>query len=298
MRRRIAGLAGGLIVLLLGVMFLLANLGHLDMSVWALLLRFWPLMLIIGGVVALVGGTFRWFVVVLLALAIVLGTVGAPLVRDWATGPLSHATYTPPAAAGTLASLKAEIELEVPSLRVNPPVEAAYLINIAYRGPDAPQVSFEPRGGDGHLTVRQAGRPQSYVWGASAPQQVVDLAFQAGLPLDLAIKCGVANANLDLCSYSIRSLDLSTGVGNLVVRLGQPTGSVRVQVATGVGSVHLDVPAGVAVRVVADAGIGSREIEAGARSGDTWTDQGFEAAADRYEIKVAAGVGRVVLRRR
>ena len=42
-------LAGGLVILLIGLMFLLANMGVLDLSVWALVFRFWPVLLIVGG---------------------------------------------------------------------------------------------------------------------------------------------------------------------------------------------------------------------------------------------------------
>ena len=47
---RSSRVAGGLLVILVGLMLLLVNLGYMDMVVWNLLFRYWPVLLIAGGI--------------------------------------------------------------------------------------------------------------------------------------------------------------------------------------------------------------------------------------------------------
>jgi len=291
-------LAGGLVVLLIGVMFLLANMGYLDMSVWALVGRFWPALLVIGGVMLLLGVGFRWFLVVLLAALIVLGTIGGPIVYGWATGPLTNAVYVPDPDRTDVTELRVEMHLDVPMMRVLPPTSTLYRVQVGYRSASEPQVSLDVRDGTGFLTVRQALRPQTYVLSGAGTRQNVEFGFRNDLPVELWVKTGVTSTNLDLRAYDLRRMDFDTGVGNVVMRLGAPTGTVPVNVTSGVGNVELYVPRNTAVRVTADAGVGARDIgQIGNRSGDTWTDDSFGGATDRLDIRVSAGVGRVSVKR-
>jgi hypothetical protein len=282
-------------------MLLLANLGLLDHgSVWILATRFWPVLIILAGLMVMVRGTFGWFIVALLVLAIVLGMVGAFLTVPWGAGrpvgPLMHWAHHPPEGTPPPDLLQVGVRLGTATLRLHPDVEGIYRVSIAHRGPVPFRVTYEVVDGRGMLTLLDpdGGEPRPLRNAKFAPE--VDLAVRAGLPLQLGIACDVGSLDLDLSAHDLRALDLDLDVGAINVRLGRPTATVRVEVTSGVGGVHLRVPRDVPVRVVAETGVGSRQLDV-QRTGDDWVDPGFEAATERYEIRITAGVGGIRLSR-
>ncbi len=291
-------LAGGLVILLIGLMFLLANMGRLDLSVWALVVRFWPALLIVGGITLLIGGGFRWFLVVLLVAVIVAGTFGGPVVWGWATGQLTNVTFVPETAT-TATAIEFDVDMGAPSLRVLPPTAEAYRLEVGYRAADAPVVDYTEAGGTGKLSIRQQVTGPSFTAGAGGFRQNLAFGFAAGLPLDLSFDTGAANADLDLRDYQVRSLRFDVGAGNLQFRLGRPQGTMTVDADTGAGNIEIWVPEGVGLRVVADVGLGPKQFSGAGlhKSGDTWEDDAYATAADRIEIRLSAGVGRMVLSR-
>src|SRR5512139_225381 len=76
-RERHGGVVGPVILISLGVIFLLNNLGWLDWSVWSTVLRLWPVLLIGAGLDILFGRRSMWgsLLVALLLLAVLAGAI-------------------------------------------------------------------------------------------------------------------------------------------------------------------------------------------------------------------------------
>lgn len=289
-------LAAGLIVLLLGVMFLLGDMGAMDWNAWALLFRYWPVLLVLAGVSILLGGSFRWFVALVLLFVIVVGTVGMPWLYDWTGGPLTRVVFTPAELPAGLTLLTAQINLDVGNLTTVSPTPEAYILELGYRNALDPQCTFAVEtDGTGRLTLRQQGvRPSSV-----GLRQVLSMGFVAGLPLELSIKTGVMTANLDLSPYQLRRLDIDAGVGTLTVSLGRPEGTMVGNINSGVGTITLMVPRGTALRVTGDFGVGVRQLSAAGlkRVGGVWQDDQYDCALNRVDVRVAGGVGLLSVRR-
>jgi hypothetical protein len=63
-----------------------------------------------------------------------------------------------------------------------------------------------------------------------------------------------------------------------------------------VGAATVRLPTGLPVRIAASRGLGAVSIPAGfVRDGDVYTTPGFVAAAERVELQVSSGVGRVAI---
>ena len=102
-RYRRGGLVGPVILIGLGVIFLLNNLGRLDWGVWLFILRLWPVLLIGAGLDLLVGRRSVWgsLLVVVVMLGVLAGAVifyqqrgwgGTELARQSISRPLEEAT--------------------------------------------------------------------------------------------------------------------------------------------------------------------------------------------------------------
>ena len=59
-KTRRGGLVGPIILITLGVVFLMNNLGVLDWSVWVVIFRLWPVLLVAAGLDLLLGRRSVW----------------------------------------------------------------------------------------------------------------------------------------------------------------------------------------------------------------------------------------------
>lgn len=148
------------------------------------------------------------------------------------------------------------------------------------------------QGGVARLALESEGR----VVGFAQPRAGLwDLALTGSVPLALTVDTGVGDVLLDLALVRLSRLQLDTGVGASTVIL-PPTGGYEAHIGTGVGAATVRLPAGLPVRVTVARGLGGISIPAGfARDGDVYTTAGFAAAAERVELQVSSGVGRVAI---
>ena len=115
------------------------------------------------------------------------------------------------------------------------------------------------------------------------------------MPLVLRVDTGVGEALLDLAELRLSRLELDTGVGASTVVL-PPTGSYEARISTGVGAATVRLPADLPVRITVARGLGGVSVPAGfVRDGDVYTAPGFAAAAERVDLHVSSGVGRVAV---
>src|SRR5512146_668662 len=82
------GMVGAVVLIGLGTLFLLSNLGYLSLSAWEIVIRFWPVFLVALGIDIILGRRRRWVPVVgaivglLLVAGIAFLIVGAPGVAN------------------------------------------------------------------------------------------------------------------------------------------------------------------------------------------------------------------------
>jgi Domain of unknown function (DUF5668)/Cell wall-active antibiotics response 4TMS YvqF len=292
---RHGGLAGPAILIALGVVFLLNNLGW---DIWATLLRLWPLLLIAAGLDLLIGRRLArgaaLVVVVLLAIVAAVWWSGAwwprgvPVVGDTITQTLDGATRADVAislSAGTL------------SLRASD--DAAVLVNgTIKRAPrDQLERTFALSGDTAVFTLRDCG---SSGWmlpftGGRADQVIWDLRLTPEAPMHLKVDTGAGAATLDLARMRITDLDVNTGVGTTTVTVpGQ--GRMQAQINGGVGQTTVTIPAGVAVRIEAAAGLGQgRVLGDYQRQDKLYVSPGYDTAANRVDLHVNGGIGSITI---
>jgi len=244
----------------------------------------------------LFGGSFRWFLALVLVLVMVAGTVGMPWLAGWTDGPLTKEVFTPATPPEGLTSMVAVVGLDVGNISTISPTGEAYRLELSYRNAQQPQRTFTlDSDGTGRLTLRQQGHRPSSV----GLRQTLAMGFQSAIPLELSIKTGVITADLDLSPYQLRRLDIDSGVGTFHIKLGYPQGTMVGSINSGVGTINLAIPSGVSLRVTGDFGVGIRELSAAGlkRSGGAWQDDQFDSAQSRIDLHISGGVGRLSIQR-
>ena len=295
-RRPRPGIAGPLILIFLGVVFLLNNIGVVDWTVWDVIQRFWPVLLIAAGLDLMLARRSAWgsiiaLVLILVFIAVSIGAIDQP----------------PPSYAGM-------IQVSVPigsaqrqEIKLNPAVGYLRVAGSAGSAGDALHGQVRPFRGERVEQTEQT-------IGSRVSAEVVsrswvvfpfitlefgrpnwDLTVDPELPLVLETELAVGRNELNLSDSQLEKLTVSTSVGQTLIRLPAATAEVRVD--GGVGQIEIELPAGVGVSLRASSGIGSTDLPAGfTKSDGVYYSPGYEHATEKLDIVVDLGIGAIRVR--
>ncbi len=302
------GLAGALILITLGVIFLLDNLGAIEVS-WLSLWRFWPVLLILIGLDLLLGrrSTLGSVLLAALSVIIVIGVIflagtgiamrGSPG-GETVTYDIEH-RLTP-----EVESLLIDITLGATTASVYPlsgSVSRDYAVLGSITTDSEMELvnDYEASGDRGTVRITQKGETGTVIVGDSRTGMVgmVDLGLTTEVPVDLVITSGAGEATIDLTGINLRSLQITSGVGALTLIL-PGEGQYDVILTSGVGAVTIELPHDMEARLhyegisIIDGGRLER-IEAG-----LWETDGYAAASDRAEITIQSGIGAITFKDR
>jgi hypothetical protein len=251
----------------IGVILLLRNMGLLAIDPLPLLWRMWPLIFVVIGLDILL----RWrgvsgmlisgivgLVVVALFIALMLAAQANPAMLEFSgwTPALQQRTETVnyPLNAATTAEVNIDFNSGEGSVRasadstalIQGELSGTNLVNRLTQNGDHPRVTIQSGGG---LFVGILRRVQEYA----------HLRLNPLVLYDLRVTNQSGSSELDLSALSLRSLqvEISSGSSNLTLpRAGQYRGQIEVSS----GSANVRIPTGVAVRLESDVSSGSLNV--------------------------------------
>lgn len=252
----------GVVLMLLGGLFLLQTLGILTFSVWPL---FWAIFLIILGIWFLFGSFFRPKAREIQSLSIPIeGASEASIEFNHGAGTLNIQRMSNP---GVLVEGTFGGGVEHKSER------SGSQARVKLSALDAIQFPF-------------VGSKEGYRWEVKLTDQ---------LPLSLHIKTGASENQIDLSGLNITQLKLETGASRTTINLPAYCNFTKVEVHAGAAEVILRVPDGVAARIQSKGGLASVKIDSTrfVNNGSVYESVGFETASNRVEILAEVGVGSI-----
>jgi hypothetical protein len=264
MRR--GGAFWGVLLIVVGGLFLLSTLGVLTISIWKLVL---PVFLVLLGLWFLIGGfpTSRTYTGDSDAVNIPLeGAERARIRLHYGAGRLNVSGAAP---AGQLVdgTFGAGADYDVRRDGTTLDVDVRGLRDMWFR-------MFDPR----NWTERGLD------W---------DFAFSSEIPLDLSVESGAGETRLDLSELRVTYLNLQTGMGATKVTLPAKAGQTRAKVRSGMGEVKIYVPEGVAARIRATGGLAEVSVNDGRfpRSGNVYQSPDYDTSEHKVDIDAEAGMG-------
>ena len=221
---RRGGLVGPVILIGLGVVFLLNNLGILSWSMWDVIFRLWPLLLIAAGLDIIIGRRSAWGSLLALALTLIVLAGALWLFR----------AYTVPERAGAGEEIRQALDgateaevviahsvgtLYVESLLASR-AESANLIEGTLRPNQGGRVArdFAIEGEKATFTLRNEGVSVGPFPGGWGGQWTWNLGLNPDVPLDLEISLGVGESDVDLRGLMVSELPLVVLFVFLLVR--------------------------------------------------------------------------------
>ncbi len=260
MRR--SGLFWGIVLLLIGLLLLLNNLGIIAVDVWGAV---WAVILIALGI------GFLW--------GIVFGPgasegeeVMIPL--DGAVRGRVQVKH----GAGRLC-----VSAGAPSDTLLEGTSSDGLSHRTRRKGDDLDVELSPRG----FPYRIA----PWSWGQGGLRW--NFRLNDEVPLALSLETGASDVRLDLTELRISDLRLQTGASSVNVMLPARVDRTRVRVEAGAASVSLRVPSDVAARVRFEGALASVDVDQNRfpRTGEVYLSPNYDAAQNKVDIEIEAGVG-------
>lgn len=298
MKERRFSIIGPLILITIGALFLLANLGYINSSFWVGLIQFWPLILILGGLEIILGRTRRGQLVVLVVgLLAVGGVVWLLLNPNQFTFGVSVNMEIISEPFSGVQSATVELEPGVGELNLSAlPADSANWIEGTVAYPNTMQLKRESQvtGKSAYLKLDTEG--VGFFFGNSVERWNFSLAPQ--IPITLKVNAGVGGSKLDLNALNVTQVDLETGVGGLEVVMPSHAGTVTARVNGGVGGLTVLIPQGVPARVRSDTGIGGVSINQTRfpRVGENlYESPDYASATNKIDLNVDSGVGGITI---
>lgn len=269
-RRGYRSLFWPILLIGVGVVWLLGNLGILSAANLVVLFRMWPLFLILIGLDLLFGrqsptiGALIGIGAVVLVIALML--VGPSLGLAGQMPEIKTAEFSEP--RDDAASASVNLALGVGNTTVNPLTASANLFeaSIAYVGDLDYNVS-----GTTQKVIRLNERGETNVsnwnFGFLGPIFNVDqeldwnIGLSTAVPLSLNISGGVGSSTLNLGQLQLTGLTLNVGVGSANLTLPSAEEAYNVTVSGGVGETTISVPDNAAVNITINGGVGSTTID-------------------------------------
>jgi Domain of unknown function (DUF5668) len=309
---RRSGIVWPLILIVIGSIFLLQNLGFLAPTAWLGLWRLWPLLLVLIGIDLLLAhrrslAVLVGLVVAIFALGLVAGMVDVPGLsgpRPAASTASSSRAQTQTLRGATQAAVT--LRFGAGQLDVGPLLNAGSddLASITYDGPPgaAPEAQYSVANGVGRLNYQLSGRtangfpPFFGNRGGGGSASRLDVNLRPDLPLSLTVQTGATQARLDLSQLRVSSLDVSLGAADTWVRLPENAGSTTAHFSGGATSLTLEVPNGVAAQIRTRGGLNTVSVDQSrfpSAGTDVYRSPDYATAANKVDITVETGVSTI-----
>ena len=289
----------GVVLILVGVLILMSNLGFLRWSFWEALRQLWPVLLISIGLTMLLAET-RWvFLGPLLLVAVILFAAlnpeGMPLGLGSAGGGYTVRRSASYSKAWDPSITQGELELKVHAGTISFIGSPEQLISgrISYRR-GMPIWGYQQRGGQAIVTL-SSGKTGRRLTGNDGYEGSIALGVM--VPWEIQLELGAGKLLGDLRTVPLARLTAELGAGSMDLTL--PDRGIRGEIGIkgGASSVKLRVPRGVGLRVQLQNPIGSHNLDAAGlkKMGNYWISDDYETVPSAYDIMVSLGVGRLEL---
>ena len=289
-------------IILIGVgsILLLSNMGVIQGNPWSIIFQLWPVMLIALGLEILFGGSTGWRAVVsaLLGLGLVGGILWVLIAQpsipglNFANSNLQTTTISYP--RNDVQTARAEISFGVGENKV-------YALDDSNNLIEGQLQTYAPVA----FNVSQSGA-QASIQLAPVDHSITVLPFSSGekwtvglnsaVTYQIDFNMGVGQSRVDLGRLELSGGSIEGGVGQSDFWL-PASGRYTLQIEGGVGSIKIYVPHNVAVRANVNGGLGSFQglPQMQKASSNVYETPGFSTAEDAVTLIIDGGVGSVTL---
>ena len=302
-QRRGVRLFWPIVLIGVGAILLLSNLGVIKGDPWAIIFQLWPVLLIALGLEILFGRSTGWGAVVsaLLGLALVGSVLWFVIAQPRVPGlqiNFGNANLQTQQIAYPLndvSSASVSIDFGAGTNELHAPSAPNNLIDgtLQTYGP----VDFSANASSGHANVeiKHSGVSAPIVF-PNVSAEHWDIRLNPAVTYDFALNTGVGRATVDFGKLKVAGGSVNAGVGTTDLYLPNQ-GRFTMEINGGVGTLKIYLPSHMALHVEVNGGLGSFNPSPRLESvgPNTYETAGFSTADNAITLHVNAGVGTITI---
>ncbi|WP_426670850.1 LiaI-LiaF-like domain-containing protein [Mucilaginibacter sp. McL0603] len=118
----------------------------------------------------------------------------------------------------------------------------------------------------------------------------VDIKLNQNPEWEVNVDAGATELNFDLSKFKVRNVKLNGGAGSFTLKLGQPLATTNVNVSTGAADVNISIPQNAACRITKSSAFSSNDFDGFIKTNDgNYETSGFSAAKNKIYINLSGG---------
>lgn len=288
-------------IILIGVgsILLLTNLGVITGNPWTIIFQLWPVLLIALGLEILLGGSTGWRAVMsaLLGLALVGGVlwvlIAQPAIPGLNFGSSNLQTTNVSHPLNGTESARAELSFGAGTNKLYALSDSNNLIEGRLQTYSSPNFSVSTSGDRATIVLSPGSATVPMIF-PSVSKETWDVGLNSSVTYQLNLNVGVGQSKIDLAKLNISGGAIDGGVGTSELYL-PGNGKYRLAINGGVGTMRIYVPSNLAVRAEVDGGLGSfnRLPEMQEVRDNVYETPGFSSAEDAVTLVIDGGVGSI-----
>lgn len=312
--RRPARVVFPLLLIVVGFLFLLNNLGIVPWSVWPTLARLWPVLLILLGIDFVLGrraGILGPAITAIVLVAVVVVSIAM-------TFPVARATEAPSLPTSDVrvpldGATSGEITMQLPAGTLDVgalPARGDAVLQAKTSMPASLVLNRQAsvRGGVAQVVLSansstSTGRMFPPGWPFNSPRPGGEITWNVLLspitPLTLRADVGAGQSDFDLTGLMVQQLTVNNGAGQTTIRFPSNAGQTIADVHSGAGQLVLIVPPDVGAYIhTSRGGVVNVQVPSDRFQSvsDGYETANYASAANRVDVTLHLGVGSVDVR--
>jgi hypothetical protein len=295
-RSRGGSLVIPILLITLGVLFLLDNLGIAGGIDWGTIWKLWPVLIIALGLEILLGRRVSCGGIMLIVIIFIVGASLAWWSFVPGSGERTIEQFSWPAEG--IERAEANFNIGVGQLYISSQSDMADLLRADLElGRDIRVDHDLEVDGDvarGWIDTRERSFFLPQIFGGSANDW--ELLLNQRVRWELGFNSGVGDVEIDLTDLRVTDLRVDAGIGTTEVTMPR-RGTIQARVDGGIGDVRIDIPEGMAARISVDRGISGLDIASRfQKRGDYYETSNYDQAESYLNLEIDVGIGNVTIR--
>lgn len=275
----------GIIIILIGFMYLGRSLGILPVSIGINLWQYWPLAIILAGLSILSGR------------GIIMSLANAILVL-FAAALIYQMFFTSQAPLKTTPIL-IEKNMEASSTALTVKAGAG---KFSFNGGSNSLISGELKSNvmqisaDTSLSgnVEKVFLTGKGSWNGGRGVNEMDLKLSPDEPFDLNFDLGASETKMDFTDVDVNDLEINIGASKFDLIIGDKAESAKVNISAGASAINISLPKNVGVKLKIDSGLSSKEISDFTQTGDgSYESTNYAFTEKKIDMNINAGASSI-----
>lgn len=284
----------GLLIAIIGVIFLGQSLNFWGANQIADLSQFWPLLLILLGIALLARHLrFGWIIILasfILALVFIyfasFSTKPAfsKVIRRQGLESFNFSNNLPENA------VKARIIIETGAIDLHLSSSSDKLIDGSLKSRYAePDLTLSEENNIVTATLKTT-KNIGFIWGSNT----LDVKITNKIPVELIINSGASSLNLDTSEIALDGLEINAGASSINLKIGKIMNNSALNIKSGASSINIDLPSNIGFEIVAKSGLSSKEINNFNQiDNNTFKNKNFDTSQIRAKLNIDAGASSI-----